>query len=59
MTDIEIRDFYETNNDFKEYCDKELKIRQLDNPAITIDDILEYKIIKEVANYYKEKPVNQ
>ena len=50
-----MREIYESNEDFRVYVDKEYKLRIYDNPAITIDDILQFKIIQEVAKYYEEK----
>ena len=50
-----MREIYESNEDFRIYVDKEYKIRSYDNPAITIDDILQFKIVQNVAKYYEEK----
>jgi hypothetical protein len=50
-----MREIYESNEDFRNYVDKEYKLRSYDNPAITIDDILQFKIIQDVAKYYEEK----
>ena len=49
------KQFYESNDDFRKFCDKELKRRQYDNPETTIDDILKFKIIRDVGEYYMEK----
>lgn len=50
-----MREIYESNEDFRVYVDKEYKLRSYDNPAITIDDILQFKIVQDVAKYYKEE----
>ena len=50
-----MREIYESNEDFRVYVDKEYKLRSYDNPAITIDDILQFKIVQDVAKYYEEK----
>lgn len=50
-----IREIYESNEDFRVYVDKEYKLRSYDNPEITIDDILQFKIVQDVAKYYEEK----
>jgi hypothetical protein len=50
-----MKEIYESNEDFRNYVDKEYKLRSYDNPAITIDDILQFKIVQEVAKYYEEK----
>lgn len=50
-----MREIYESNEDFRNYVDKEYKLRSYDNPAITIDDILQFKIVQDVAKYYEEK----
>ena len=50
-----MREIYESNEDFRIYVDKEYKLRSYDNPAITIDDILQFKIVQDVAKYYEEK----
>lgn len=50
-----IREIYESNEDFRIYVDKEYKLRSYDNPEITIDDILQFKVVQEVAKYYEEK----
>lgn len=50
-----MREIYESNEDFRSYVDKEYKLRSYDNPEITIDDILQFKIVQDVAKYYEEK----
>lgn len=50
-----MREIYESNEDFHSYVDKEYKLRSYDNPEITIDDILQFKIVQEVAKCYEEK----
>lgn len=50
-----MREIYESNEDFRRYADKEYKLRSYDNPEITIDDILQFKIVQDVAKYYEEK----
>ena len=50
-----MREIYESNEDFRVYVDKEYKLRSYDNPEITIDDILQFKVVQEVAKYYEEK----
>ena len=50
-----MREIYESNEDFHNYVDKEYKLRSYDNPAITIDNILQFKIVQNVAKYYEEK----
>lgn len=50
-----MREIYESNEDFRVYVDKEYKLRSYDNPEITIDDILQFKIVQDVAKYYEEK----
>lgn len=50
-----MKEIYESNEDFRIYVDKEYKLRSYDNPAITIDDILQFKIVQDVAKYYEEE----
>jgi len=50
-----MKEIYESNEDFRIYVDKEYKLRSYDNPEVTIDDILQFKIVQDVAKYYEEK----
>lgn len=44
-----MKNFYDTNSDFKDYVDKYCTKHQL-----TVEVALEHKLVKEVAKYYKE-----
>ena len=46
-----LKEFYDTNKDFKDFCDKSLR----NGEAESLDVLLTHKIVRNVADYYKEK----
>ena len=46
-----LKEFYETNQDFKDFCDKSLR----NGEAESLDALLTNKIVQNVAEYYKSK----
>ena len=46
-----LKEFYETNQDFKDFCDKSLR----NGEAESLDALLTHKIVQNVAEYYKSK----
>jgi hypothetical protein len=46
-----LKEFYNTNKDFKDFCDKALR----NGEAESLDVLLTHKIVRNVADYYKEK----
>lgn len=47
---MDLHVLYDTNADFKRYCDKSLA----NGTAETLDDLLQHAIVKNVAQYYLE-----
>ena len=48
---MDYKEFYNTNADFKAFCDKSLK----QGEAESLDVLLTHKIVQNVAEYYKAK----
>lgn len=46
-----LKEFYNTNKDFKDFCDKSLR----NGEAESLDVLLTHKIVQNVAEYYKAK----
>lgn len=46
-----LKEFYDTNKDFKEFCDKSLRNGEAEN----LDVLLTHKIVQNVAEYYRTK----
>ena len=46
-----LKEFYETNKDFKDFCDKSLR----NGEAESLNVLLTHKIVQNVAEYYKAK----
>jgi len=46
-----LKEFYNTNKDFKDFCDKSLR----NGEAESLDILLTHKIVQNVAEYYKTK----
>lgn len=46
-----LKEFYKTNKDFKDFCDKSLR----NGEAESLDALLTHKIVQNVAEYYKTK----
>lgn len=46
-----LKEFYNTNKDFKDFCDKSLR----NGEAESLDVLLTHKIVQNVAEYYKTK----
>lgn len=46
-----LKEFYNTNQDFKDFCDKSLR----NGEAESLDVLLTHKIVQNVAEYYKTK----
>ena len=46
-----LKEFYETNKDFKDFCDKSLR----NGEAESLDVLLTHKIVQNVAEYYRTK----
>ena len=46
-----LKEFYETNKDFKDFCDKSLRNGEAEN----LDVLLTHKIVQNVAEYYRTK----
>ena len=49
MTDI--LQYYQTNENFREYVDAMRRI----HPEVSVEEVLEKKVVQEVANFYQEK----
>lgn len=50
-----MRDLYNTNQDFRNYVDRYLK----QYPEKTLDEVLQHKMIKQVAEYYDKGGVHR
>jgi len=48
---MDYKEFYNTNQDFKDFCDKSLR----NGEAESLDVLLTHKIVQNVAEYYKAK----
>lgn len=46
-----LKEFYNTNKDFKDFCDKSLR----NGEAESLDILLTHKIVQNVAEYYRTK----
>ena len=49
MTDI--KEYYENNENFRAYVDGFKRI----HPEVSVEEVLEKKVVREVADYYAEK----
>lgn len=49
MTDI--KQYYKTNENFKAYVDGMRRI----HPEVSVEEVLEKKVVREVAEYYEER----
>ena len=49
MTDI--KEYYETNENFKAYVEGMRRI----HPEVSVEEVLEKKVVKEVAEFYTER----
>ena len=49
MTDI--KEYYETNENFRAYVDGMRRT----HPEVAVEDVLEQKIVKEVAEFFRER----
>lgn len=47
-----MRDFYESNSDFRDYVEKYRKKHDL-----TVDEALQHASVREAENYYREKEI--
>ena len=45
------KDYYEQNEDFKAYVDGMRRI----HPDVSVEEVLEKKIVQNVAEYYRER----
>ena len=49
-----MRDFYNSNSDFRDYVEKYRKDHEL-----TVDEALQNAQVREAANYYREKEIEE
>lgn len=53
-----LKDFYNTNSDFRGYVDRYSK-KYVEGRSIPVEEALEHAKVKEVADYYREKEIEE